>query len=119
VGFDRRQLRPAELFKHPLLAELVGIGFDKLPNTRYFALWFPPVLKIHGDRSFKDTIGFNELQEMAKRCSEVPEDSEEETRWLRKWGYPIRLEDLGQAMILLRLRQPRWATENGSRDDSR
>jgi DNA ligase-4 len=36
---------------------------------------------------FKDTISFEELQEMAKRCSDVPEDSErEEIRWLREPG---------------------------------
>jgi len=50
------------------------------------------MLKIHGDRSFKDTISFEELQEMAKRCSKMPEDSErEETRWLEKLGIPSRL----------------------------
>lgn len=38
-------------------------------------------------RSFKDTISFEGLQEMAKGCSKVPEDSErEETRWLRNLG---------------------------------
>jgi DNA ligase 4 len=64
-------------------------GFDKPSNTRYFALRFPQMLKIHEDRSFKDAIGFEELQEMAKQCSKVPEDSKrEETRWLEKLGIP-------------------------------
>ena len=90
VGFDhRRQLQPAELFKRPFSVELMGAGFDKPSNTRYFALRFPRMLKIHEDRSFKDTIGFEELQEMAKRCCEAPEDSErEETCWLEKIGIP-------------------------------
>ena len=65
----------------------MGAGFNKLTNTRYFALRFPRVLKIHEDRSFKDTISFEELQEVAKQCSEVPEDTErEETCWLRRLG---------------------------------
>jgi DNA ligase 4 len=62
----------------------MGAGFDKPSNARYFAL---RLLKIHGDRSFKDTISFEELQKMAKRCGEVPEDSErEETHWLGRLG---------------------------------
>ena len=62
VEFDpRRQLQPAKLFKHPFSVELMGVGFDKPANARYFALRFPRVLKIHGDRSFKDMISFEEL----------------------------------------------------------
>jgi hypothetical protein len=53
VGLDhKRQLQPAELFKHPFSAELMGAGFDKSANPRYFALRFPRLLKIHGIRSF-------------------------------------------------------------------
>ena len=63
----------------------MGAGFDKPANARYFTLRFPRVLKIHGDRSFKDTISFEELQTMAKQCSEIPEDSErEETCWFER-----------------------------------
>jgi hypothetical protein len=73
--------------------ELIGAGFDKPSNTKYFALQFLRMLKIHEDRSFKDTISFEELQEMAKRCSKVPEDSKrEETRWLEKLGVPDYLD---------------------------
>src|SRR5438045_1542924 len=63
----------------------MGAGFDKPSNSRYFALRFPWMLKIHGDHSFKDTVSFEELQEMAKRCMEAPEDREkEETHWCGK-----------------------------------
>jgi DNA ligase 4 len=86
VAFDHgRQLQPADLFKSPFSVELMGAGFDKLANTRYFTLRFPRMLKIHGDRLFKDTISFEELQQMAKQCSEVQEDSKrEETCWLKR-----------------------------------
>jgi DNA ligase 4 len=56
----------------------MGAGFDKPANTRYFTLRFPRLLKIYRDRSFNDTISFEELQEMAKRCNEVLEDSKRE-----------------------------------------
>jgi DNA ligase 4 len=60
----KRELQPADLFKHPFSVELMGAGFGKPTNTSYFALRFPRVLKIHGDRSLNDTISFDELQEM-------------------------------------------------------
>jgi DNA ligase 4 len=79
VGLDyKRELQPADLFKHPFPVELMGASFDKPANTMYFTLRFPPVLKIHRDRSFKDTISFEELQEMAKRYNGVLEDTEGE-----------------------------------------
>ncbi|KAH8804858.1 hypothetical protein F5884DRAFT_797450 [Xylogone sp. PMI_703] len=71
----------------------MGVGFDKPSNSRYFALRFPRMLKIHGDCSFKYMTSLEELQEMVKQCSEVPEDSvREETWWLGKLGisdYPV------------------------------
>ncbi len=61
----------------------MGAGFDKPANARYFALRFPRVLKIYDDRTFKADVTFKELQEMARRCIEMPEDSEkEEMHWL-------------------------------------
>jgi DNA ligase-4 len=81
----RQQLQLAKLFKHPFSVELIGAGFDKLANTRYFALRFPRLLKIHRDRLFNDVISFEELQEMAKRCNKVLKDSErEETSWVKR-----------------------------------
>lgn len=53
-----RQLQPAELFKRPFVVELMGAGFDKPANARFFTLRFPRVLKIHEDRSFKETVSF-------------------------------------------------------------
>jgi DNA ligase-4 len=84
-----RRLQPVELFKHPFVVEVVGAGFDKPANVGYFALRFPRVLKVHEDRSFWDTISFKELQEMAQRCLETPDNGEEEEKsWLgRLRGY--------------------------------
>ncbi len=86
VGFEYgRQLQPAELFKRPFLVELMEASFDKPANARYFVLRFPRVLKIHNDRSFKETVSFEELQEMAGQYREEPEDREtEEMYWLQR-----------------------------------
>ena len=53
-----RHLQPVELFRCPFIVEVVGAGFDKPTNARYYALRFPRLLKIHEDRSIKDAIGF-------------------------------------------------------------
>ncbi|KAH7110442.1 hypothetical protein EDB81DRAFT_926955 [Dactylonectria macrodidyma] len=77
------RLQPVELFKHPFIVEVIGAGFDKPANVGYFALRFPRVLKVHEDRSFRDTISFEELQKMALRCLEIPDDGEQEEKsWL-------------------------------------
>jgi DNA ligase 4 len=63
----------------------MGTGFDKPANARYFTLRFPRVLKIHNDRSFKETVSFEKLQEMASRYRAEPEESErEKTHWLER-----------------------------------
>jgi len=60
--------RPTHLFKHLFIVEVTGAGFDKLPNTSYFTLRFPRILEIHQDRTLKDAVSYDELQELAKRA---------------------------------------------------
>ncbi|KAJ2972056.1 hypothetical protein NQ176_g7377 [Zarea fungicola] len=77
-----RRLHPSTLFRIPFIVEMVGAGFDRPANAAYYTLRFPRMLKIHADRSLKDTIGFVELQEMAKTCIAAPADREwEEKAW--------------------------------------
>ena len=77
--------RQADLFKHPFIVEVTGAGFDKLPNTNYFTLRFPRILKIHQDRTLNDTVSYDELQELAKRAMEPLSGGEsEESCWLEK-----------------------------------
>jgi len=75
-------LQPGTLFRCPFPAELTGISFNKLASIRYFALWFPRALKTH---KVRNTISFEELQDMTKRCSEAPDDREERD-WLERSG---------------------------------
>jgi DNA ligase 4 len=56
----------------------MGAGFDKSANIKYFALRFPRILKIYDNRSFKNTVSFEELQEIAKRYREAPENNKRE-----------------------------------------
>jgi hypothetical protein len=42
-----RAEQPTELFKMPVVVEVMSAGFDRAANTRFFTLQFPRVLKIH------------------------------------------------------------------------
>jgi DNA ligase 4 len=64
--------------KRPFSVELMGAGFHGPANIRYFALRFPRALKIYNDRSFKDTISFEKLQKIAKRCRKAPKNNKKE-----------------------------------------
>ena len=72
------------LFSEPLVFEVMGAGFDKPENKRYYTLRFPRVIKIHWDRSCEDTVSFAELQRMADRANRIPIDGppREEKRWM-------------------------------------
>lgn len=66
VRTDQHQLRqPTELFKGPMVVEVIGAGFDKPADVGYFTLRFPRVQKVQDERTYKDTVSFDELQEMA------------------------------------------------------
>lgn len=74
------------IFQEPFVFEVLGSGFDKPSNRNYFTLRFPRVLKIHWDRDFKDTVGFDELQEMADEARKVPVEhpSQEDAAWIER-----------------------------------
>ena len=74
------------VFREPFVFEVMGSGFDKPPNRNYFTLRFPRVLKIHWDRDFKDTVAFDELQEMADEARRVPVEhpSQEDAAWIER-----------------------------------
>ncbi|KAK5219359.1 hypothetical protein LTR47_011506 [Exophiala xenobiotica] len=58
---------PTELFTKPAVVEVVGAGFDRLRNERFFTLRFPRIQKIHHDRTYADSLDFDEYQRLAKQ----------------------------------------------------
>lgn len=62
-----RQYIMSTIFREPFVFEVLGSGFDKQSNQNFYTLRFPRVLKIHWDRTWKDTVDFDELQDMAER----------------------------------------------------
>lgn len=91
IDIDQLQVaQPTELLARPLVVEVVGAGFDRPPNTCYFTLRFPRVVKIHYDSRVEDVLDFVEYQQLAERsrASTIDEDEQVKEAWLRKLGHP-------------------------------
>lgn len=73
------------IFEEPPVFEITCFSFHRESNTDFWSLRFPYVSKIHTDRSWRDCLGFTELQELAEDETKAPEkeDSQEMARWLR------------------------------------
>ncbi|PHH82797.1 hypothetical protein CDD82_4776 [Ophiocordyceps australis] len=74
------------VFQNPPVFDLRCFSFDKPGNMGFWTLRFPVVSKIHFDRDYTDTISFDELQQMAKKATTIPEveDSQENLAWVAK-----------------------------------
>ncbi|KAI1776346.1 hypothetical protein F4818DRAFT_378038 [Hypoxylon cercidicola] len=87
LDFGRRtDKRPTDIFQKPLIFDMRCFSFEKEPNTNFWSMRFPMVSKIHHDRTYLDTISFDELQELASAAREAPEldDSQEMREWVSK-----------------------------------
>ncbi|KAH7032969.1 uncharacterized protein B0I36DRAFT_373476 [Microdochium trichocladiopsis] len=76
--------KPAVIFVEPLVFDMRCFSFDKNSNSPFWSMRFPMVSKIHFDRSFLDTMTFEELQATAEESAAVveQEDSQELRRWI-------------------------------------
>ena len=59
-------------FRVPFIFDIAGSGFDKAPNREFFTLRFPRVMKVHWDRDWRECVGLDELQKLAKEALRVP-----------------------------------------------
>lgn len=80
------------LFRKPFVLDVVGAGFEKESSRDYFTLRFPRALKVHSDRDWKDSVSFDELQEMAKVARTVPAETKAE---VAKWEQQLDEVDRG------------------------
>lgn len=71
-------------FAEPAVFEMTCFSFHKEADTSFWSLRFPYVSKIHSDRTWKDCMTFQELQELAEEEVKCPEreDSQELARWV-------------------------------------
>ncbi|KAK0739580.1 hypothetical protein B0T21DRAFT_362899 [Apiosordaria backusii] len=75
---------PVMIFPTPPVVDLRCFSFDKEGNTGFWSPRFPVVNKVHCDRTFRDVISFEELQELAtqEKAMPPPEDSQEILNWI-------------------------------------
>lgn len=87
------------VFKEPFVFEILGAGFDRLPNQNLFTLRFPRVQKVHWDRDWKDAVGLEELQHLAVQARSVPagDDLKEIEAWMKR----LDQVDRGAKMAML------------------
>lgn len=63
-------------FKEPFVVEVLGSSFDKPSNEDFFMLRHPRILKLHLDRTWKDTVDLEELQVLAEEAIKMPKEGE-------------------------------------------
>ena len=81
---------PSDMFKNPIIVEIMGAGYERPQTVNFYTLRFPRCigakLKLHRDRDVADTVSFDELQELAH--SSLKEDaetaSEEDAAWIER-----------------------------------
>ncbi|KAI5300835.1 hypothetical protein KEM55_004587 [Ascosphaera atra] len=94
---NKAQLRHrGVVFRQPFVVEMYGAGFERPSDARYWALRFPRVTKIHDDRTWRDAITFQKLQEIADRAMSMPEDLDEE---VDRWAARLTAPDDGFARV--------------------
>lgn len=78
-------LRIGDYFRDPLVFEVLGSSYSKLPEG-FLMLRHPRVRKLHQDRTWRNCITFDELQSTAADALDAPRDSEtqENINWIAK-----------------------------------
>jgi DNA ligase-4 len=64
------------IFTEPFVVEVLGSNFEKPSNKSYFMLRHPRILKLHLDRTWKDTITLSGLERMANEARSAPAEGE-------------------------------------------
>jgi len=89
ISHPRRDIPlPSEMFKKPIVVEVMGAGYERPQTVDFYTLRFPRrvggKIKLHKDRDVADTVGFDELQNLAH--SSLKEDAEtasqEDAAWI-------------------------------------
>ncbi|KAK4679985.1 hypothetical protein QC764_0040390 [Podospora pseudoanserina] len=82
-GIDEGR-RPVFIFPTLPVVDLRCFSFDKEGDTGFWSPRFPVATKVHWDRTFHDTISFQQLQELAEEARNMttPEGTQEIFTWI-------------------------------------
>lgn len=79
LDVTNQQTRPEVLFREPFIVEVLGSAFERPQSTNFWMLRFPRIKKVHtDDRTFRDIVSFDELQQLAEKAMTVPQDLQRE-----------------------------------------
>lgn len=83
---DDEHVRMDVLFSQPFVFEVLGSGFEKPSDCSFYMLRHPRVKKLHRDRSWKDCVSFQELQDQALKSREAAygSASQETIQWIER-----------------------------------
>lgn len=83
------------VFKTPFVVEMLGSGFERPSNARFYSLRFPRITKIHWDRTFEHAVSFQELQSLADSARAViaEDDSGDQEQEQEQWSKRIKLSN--------------------------
>ncbi|KAJ2903971.1 DNA ligase 4 [Zalerion maritima] len=90
--------KPHVIFKTPLVFDIRCFSFDKQGNTGFWSPRFPQVTKIHFDRSWADTMTFDQLQTLAHEAKSAPEY--EDSQEMRDWVEALENADPGSPLAV-------------------
>lgn len=85
-------IRVQSVFETPLVFEVLGSGFEKPSNANFLMLRHPRVKKLHEDRSWRDCVSMEELQQQAyaARGNDEEPESQETRQWIEKLERKMR-----------------------------
>ncbi|KAK5086211.1 hypothetical protein LTR70_007456 [Exophiala xenobiotica] len=79
---------PTHLFLRSVVAEVIGAGFDRPANSRYWTLRFSRIVKVHHDRLVRDVVDSSAYQQMAQISTKSDDhDDDDSHSWLARLGY--------------------------------
>lgn len=105
-----------DIFHTPLVLEVLGSGYDKPASCGFYMLRHARAKKLHQDRSWKDCVTFQELQDKAESARNQPTESEsQETReWLEKLESKLKTRLEREGTVTPRPRRTATPTTIGS-----
>ena len=62
-------------FREPFVFEVLGSSYSRPSNAGYYMLRHPRVKRMHGDRTWRECITFDQLQNAAQEALAVPDDT--------------------------------------------
>ncbi|KAK5116187.1 hypothetical protein LTR62_008513 [Meristemomyces frigidus] len=121
-SIDDRNTRIDVVFSTPFVVEVLGSGFDKPSDCDFYMLRHARFTKLHQDRSWKECVSFQEMQQQAADARSAPTEAlgelSETRRWIAKLESKLRrrLDKEGTLTPLSKRSSPRTAPSTSGAD---